>query len=176
MKYITHTPRKSDFVIWAVCSAVILIPSLSGFVLVGEDLLLILPLGILSFFMFNLLIRRSLTFKNYFISPINVLTSKMRSEVSMSIPKDLMFDKMIEVINDSKFKLTVSDKSNYEILATTGISWFSWGENIYISIEGEGEKTTMKICSVTFFQVYSWGRNERNYNDLLRGIEESLTV
>ena len=95
MKYITHTPRKSDFVIWAVCSAVILIPSLSGFVLVGEDLLLILPLGILSFFMFNLLIRRSLTFKNYFISPINVLTSKMRSEVSMSIPKDLMFDKMI---------------------------------------------------------------------------------
>lgn len=177
MKYITHTPKKKDYIIWfAVFAIIIVISGLSGFFLVKEDWFFILPLAILAIFIFNILIRKSLSFKSYFTSPLNILTSKTRSEVSFSISRELMFDKIIEVINDSKFKLTKADRHNYEILATSRISWLSWGENIYISFEDKGDETIMRFCSATLFQIYSWGKNKRNYDNLLKEIEDSLTV
>ena len=177
MKYITHIPRKKDYTVWvAVLVVIILIPSVTNLVLGTEDWLLILPLGILAFLMFNLLIRKSLLFKSYFTSPLNVLTSKTRSEISFPIPRDLMFDKIIEVINDSNFELIEANRDIYEILATTRLSWLSWGENLYISFEDKENETIMKFCSATLFQIYSWGKNERNYENLLKEIEDSLTI
>jgi hypothetical protein len=177
MKYISHIPRKKDYIIWfAVFVVIILIPGVTRFVLGAEDWFLILPLGILAFLMFNLLIRKSLSFKSYFTSPFNVLTAKKRSEILFTIPRELMFEKIIEVINDSNFKLINANRDKYEILATTRISWLSWGENLYISFENKENETIMKFCSATLFQIYSWGKNERNYDNLLKEIEDSLTV
>ena len=115
-------------------------------------------------------------FKNYFTSRFNLLTSKVRFEKEFDIPKEMMFEKIIEVINDSKFKLVKADKENFEILAITTITWKSWGENLYISFDTIGDDTIMKFCSVTLFQIYSWGKNEKNYDDLIHEIESSLTI
>ncbi|MFO7922446.1 MAG: hypothetical protein R6U58_01990 [Bacteroidales bacterium] len=87
-----------------------------------------------------------------------------------------MFEKMIEVIDHSKFKLVEADKDRFEILAVTNITFKSWGENLYISFETIGDETIMKFCSVTFFQITSWGKNEKNYDDLLSEIESSFTI
>lgn len=178
MKYITHTPSSKDITIWFVVFAILVfIPVISGSYFGSENQLLILPIAILSFFIFNLAIRKLLVFKSYFTSRYNVLTTKFNQTISYSISRDLMFEKVIEVLNDSKFKLVKVDKDSYEILAVTNISWLSWGENLYIELEGNGDdESIMKFCSVTFFQVYAWGKNEKNYTDLLQAMEESFTV
>ena len=104
------------------------------------------------------------------------MTAKTRSEILFTIPRELMFDKIIEVIKDSNFNLINANRDKYEILATTRISWLSWGENLYISFEDKENETIMKFCSATLFQIYSWGKNERNYDNLLKEIEDSLIV
>ncbi len=131
---------------------------------------------ILSFLILNLIIRKSLSFKSYFTSPYNFLTSKVHYQKTYDIPKDLMFEKIIEVINNSNFKLVETNKENLQILAISKISFKSWGENLYISFEMGENGTILKFCSSTLFQVYSWGKNEKNYEDLLNEIETSLTV
>jgi len=131
---------------------------------------------ILGFFIFNLIIRKSLSFKNYFTSPYNLITTKVRYQKSYDIPKDLMFEKIIEVINNSNFKLVETNKDKLEILAISTITFKSWGENLYISFETNGNETIIKFCSVTLFQIYSWGKNEKNYDNLLNDIENSLIV
>ncbi len=131
---------------------------------------------ILGFFIFNLIIRKSLKYKEYFTSPYNLFTTKVRYQKSYDIPKDLMFEKIIEVINNSNFKLVDTNKEKFEILAISTTIFKSWGENLYLSFETNENKTIMKFCSATLFQIYSWGKNEKNYNDLLNEVESSLII
>ncbi|AMC12182.1 hypothetical protein Lupro_03425 [Lutibacter profundi] len=131
---------------------------------------------IVVFFIFNLIIRKSLSFKNYFTNQYNLFTTKVWHQKSYDIPKDLMFEKIIEVINSSNFKLVETNKEKLEILAISTITFKSWGENLYISFETNGNETIMKFCSTTLFQIYSWGKNEKNYDNLLNDIENSLIV
>ncbi len=177
MKYITHKPTLKDIKIWIAIFILISLSFLIGNNLEPENPILIITIFlIIGFFIFNLLIRKSLSFKKYFTNQYNLLTSKVRSEKAFDISKELMFEKIIEVINDSKFKLVEADKDRFEILAITGISFKSWGENLYISFETRGNETIMKFCSATLFQIYSWGKNEKNFTDLLNEIESSLTI
>ena len=131
---------------------------------------------IVGFFIFNFAIRKSLSSKNYFTNNYNLFTSTVRYEKSFDLSKALMFEKIIEVLNNSDFKLVETSKSKFEILAISKITFKSWGENLYISFETSGNETTMKFCSVTIFQIYSWGKNEKNYTDLLNEIENSIII
>jgi hypothetical protein len=131
---------------------------------------------IVGFFIFNFAIRKSLSSKNYFTNNYNLFTSTVRYEKSFDLSKELMFEKIIEVLSNSDFKLVETSKSKFEILAISKITFKSWGENLYISFETSGNETTMKFCSVTIFQIYSWGKNEKNYTDLLNEIENSIII
>lgn len=142
----------------------------------NNTILISLSFLVVSFFIFNLIIRKSLSFKSYFTSPYNLFTSKVWAEKSFDIEKELMFEKIIEVINHSNFKLVATDENKFEVLAISKITLNSWGENLYISLETKGNETIMKFCSTTLFQINSWRKNEKNYNSLLNGIQSSLTV
>lgn len=128
------------------------------------------------FFIFNILVRNSLYFKKYFSSPYNISTAKSLNIKEIDIPKELLFEKMIEVINDSNLRLVEVDEKSFEILATTSMNLHSWGENIYLSFESKGEKTMMRICSTTLFQRISWGKNKKNFDNLIQQIDDSLTI
>jgi hypothetical protein len=132
--------------------------------------------ALLGLMVFNLAIRNSLSFQDYFTSPLNVFTSKVRSEKTYDIDKALMFEKVKEVIQDSSFRLKGANEKTFEILATTRITFKSWGENLYIRFEEVGDQTIMKVCSATFFQVISWGKNQKNCDDLLLEIDNSLII
>ncbi len=131
---------------------------------------------IIGVFMFNLMFRKSLSFKNYFISKYNLFTTKTKFEIKYNIPKELMFEKVIEVINESNFKIVDTDTNKLDILATSSVSFMSWGENLYLSFETKGMETVMSVCVSTVFGMYSWGKNEQNYKDLLKEIENSLII
>lgn len=142
----------------------------------SNQIFMVLIFLILGFFIFNLLVRKSLSFKNYFISPYNLFTTKVHYQKTYEIPKKLMFEKTMEVIENSNFRLIDTNREKLEFLAISSITFKSWGENLYISFEQNGDDTIMKFCSTTFFQMYSWGKNEKNYDDFLNNIEQSLII
>lgn len=127
-------------------------------------------------FLFNFITRRSLKFEKYFTSKHNLFTAKNYYSIIFDLPKDVLFEKFIEVINNSKFKLKELDEAKYKILALSSVSFFSWGENLYINFDTKESLTIMNFCSTTFFQVFSLGKNEQNFEDLMAEFEKSLIV
>jgi len=143
----------------------------------GFNIVALVAILILSVFIFNFIIRKKLSFKKYFTSKYNLLTTKVFSEHSYGdVPKEIMFEKMIEVVNNSRFRLVDSDNESLEILATSKTTLFSWDENLYISFEIRRDETIMELCSVTVFQIYAWGKNEENLDSLLAELEDSLII
>lgn len=178
MKYITHTPAIKDVKIWvAILLLFVLVPWWVGYGIESNDPLFMVVIAlIVGFFIFHLVIRGSLSFMTYFCSRYNPLTSKWRKEMTYDVPQELMLEKLIEVIDESHFRLKAVDKERGLLLAITSISWRSWGENLYIRMEPEGEQTRMIVCSATLFQLYDWGKNKQNLQTLMTEIEESFTV
>lgn len=160
-----------------VVGLIIVISILIGlYVQPDNPLLITLVVLIMGLATFNLIVRNSPVFKPYFTSKFNLFTSKVKFEEVYDIPKELMFEKIIEVINHSKFRLIEADPESSEIMANTKMTLRSWGENIYIRFEETEGNTKMKFCSATLFQIHSWGKNEENYHELLNRIEDSLIV
>ncbi len=158
----------------------LLIVLISGFITFyskpDNPVLMVLVFLIIGFFIFNLIVRNYLTFRNYFTSQYNFTTSKVHYQKSYDISIDLMFEKVIEVINNSDFKLIGTNREKLEILAISNMTFKSWGENLYINFETDGPKTTMMFTSTTLFQMYSWGKNEKNFYVLINDIESSLII
>lgn len=141
-----------------------------------DSIMISIVVLIVGFFIFNMSVRKSLFFKKYFISKYNLITTNISHRETFDIPIDLMFEKAVEVIDHSKFTVVAKDEGKYEILAITKPTLLTWGENLYIDFKVSQEETIMTFCSSTFFQVYSWGKNEDNLTALLEEIEKSLTV
>jgi len=137
---------------------------------------IILPVTILLLFLFSIIVRRNIRFKSFFTSKYNILTGKFRSNYEFEFSKELLFYKIIEVLQESGFNVRHSDKNTGDILATSGLTWTSWGENIYIDIKEQDGLTIMEFCSSSIFGIYTWGKNEDNYYKLLSKFEESLTI
>lgn len=121
-------------------------------------------------------IRKIPAFKGYFLSPVNFLSAKYSSVTQYDIPIELMFEKTLEVLESTHFKLQQADKVKYEIFATSPISWRSWGENLYISFEEKEDKTLMTFHSVAVMQMHTWDKNRKNSEHLINTIEESLII
>ena len=88
----------------------------------------------------------------------------------------MVFDKLLEVIADSPFTPKYENKDKFEIFATSKFSWSSWGENIYIQLILSKGKTIIKFDSVALFQIFTWGKNENNFDVFLQKLDESLIV
>lgn len=126
--------------------------------------------------LFNIVVRNMFSFKPYFLSKWNIFSSKFSEEFEFDIPKDLAFEKILEVVAESSFILKYSSKSNHEIFVTTKFSWRSWGENIYIHIREKDRRTIVRFDSAALFQMYTWGKNENNFDEFLQRLDDSLTV
>ncbi len=125
---------------------------------------------------FNLLARKSIALKPYFLSPYNVFSAKYSKEFKVDIPAHLAFDKILEVIAESGFKLITQDKEQLQILAVSSMGFKSWGENIYFSLKEVNGSTVVQFNSAALFQIYTWGKNEDNYSLFFKKLEESFII
>ena len=128
------------------------------------------------FVSFNLIVRKSLKFKPYFLSKFNFFSANFNKEIIVELPADLVFEKILEVIDESGFKLVTADKEKLEILAVSQTSWKSWGENIYFSLVERNDLTTIHFDSAGLFAISTWGKNEDNYRAFFDNLEESFTI
>lgn len=127
-------------------------------------------------FGFNLLARKIAWFKPYFTSKYNLLTGKFRSNMEFDFSKKLLFHKFAEVLKSSGFRIIQANEDKGELFAISSLSWYSWGENIYITIEESERNTFVRFCSASFFGIYSWDKNRQNIIKLLNKFEESLVI
>lgn len=125
---------------------------------------------------FNLIVRKKLKFKDYFLSPFNIFSAKFSKDFEVEIPAELAFDKIVEVIAESGFQLITADREQMQILAIARMGIRSWGENVYFSFVEQGEKTLVQFNSAALFQIYTWGKNEQNYSVFFNRLEHSFTI
>lgn len=137
----------------------------------------IISISIIGLFVLHLSIRESIYFRAYFESKWNFLSAKYTVKKNVDIPRDLLFDKLLELMLELKLTKKYANKDEMVIFATSAVSLQSWGENIYIDLyEGAEGSTEIHFSSVTFFQVFSMGKNESNFHQLIHALDESLTI
>ncbi len=141
------------------------------------NFLVAIILVISSLFLFHLSIRKVPFFKGYFVSKLNILCNTFQKIDKVDLTKDLLFEQMVEIINESSFNIFYKNSETGEIMATSSFCWKSWGENIYITVkELDKANAQLEFYSSAIMQIYDWGKNEENYNQLVKRREESLIV
>lgn len=145
--------------------------------LTGEvwlSLLIFIPL--IGLLILNLSLRKSLRYKKWFLNSVNLFIETKTYHLEVDLSADLLFDKLLEVIEDSEFKLLDSDKDSAEILCGTSANFLTWGENMYIQLWETNGTTSVQFISTTLFGKISWNRNEKNYESFIASFEASLTI
>lgn len=136
-------------------------------------LIFLIPIGLL---LVSFLFRKSLNYSNWFLSPMNVLLDRTSHSTDSDISADLLYEKLLEVVNDSHFILLDKDSSTLRILMGTSVNFWTWGENIYIQLEPTQTGTVIHFTSVTLFGNTSWKRNDKHFESFIDSFESSLTI
>lgn len=173
------TTKRKQFIyfglIFLVCLPLGVLGSLNREGFADTIVLTLLSVSVL-IFTFNFSVRKMASFKGYFTSRYNFLTEKIRLEKTFELPVDLLFDKVVEVINDSEFELKKSEKDNKQIFAISKINFNSWGENIYFEFESKGDQTLLKFCSAAIYGFQGVPSRRSNWDRFMQNFEASLII
>lgn len=132
------------------------------------------PIGIL---LLNLVLRKSLKYKAWFLKFLRPLLDVKKTSFHSHISSDLLFEKLKEVIQDSKFKLYDENTKEHEFLCGTPINVMTWGENMYIKLTpSDDDSTSIEFISTTIFGNNSWRKNESNFKTFFNEFENALTI
>ncbi len=123
----------------------------------------------------NFQLRKKLKYKGWFTNN-NPLFAESESTFDSNIEQELLYDKLLEVIEDSSFELRDENRAKGELLISTPLNLLTWGENIYIQIESTHKGSKVHFNSVTIFGNSSWSRNDRNYEEFYENFEQSLII
>lgn len=123
----------------------------------------------------NRIIRYFYWSKPFIISNLNLFSTKYHKTLMVDLPKDIAFGKFVEVMNVSNLKVQKINHSDYEIFATTGLKWISFGENIYVKFEESNGASRLIFTSVSF-KVFDMESNHNNLIDLINEFENSLII
>jgi hypothetical protein len=138
----------------------------------------IVALSILfSVYIFSGIFRYKRWMLNYFLSPFSFLHGKVREQIEVDLPPDLLFEKVVEFYRSQKGYRIVCFAEELIMNAGTPYTGLTWTENIIIrvrpSVEDNG--SVLDFTSLTF-AVFSWGKNEENLKELKSELEQSFFV
>lgn len=136
-------------------------------------LVFIIPVTVL---IINLSLRKKLTSKSWFLSHLNFFSIRVKRDILSDIPKDLLFEKLKEVVNESNFHVFDSDESSQQILIGTKTNFWSWGENIYVSISEDEAQSLISFTSVSLYGNNFLNAGEKHFSIFQESFEQSLTI
>lgn len=125
---------------------------------------------------FNFSVRKKLSYSNWFLSSGNFFLEKRTHSFTSDLDTELLYVKLLEVIESSEFDLLDMDESKLQILLGTSTNFLTWGENIYIQIAPASNGSSIEFTSVTLFGTTSWKRNDKNFDSFIQLFESSLIV
>jgi len=94
------------------------------------------------------------------------------------IEPQIIFQKLKKISSDTGFTLDSVEEITQRLKLSTGISLFSYGENIEISVNREpdgGSQVYINSKPKIWFNVTAEGNNERNVKQIFEIIESKLT-
>jgi hypothetical protein len=120
--------------------------------------------------------RSKLSWKRFYTSSFNILTTKNTLKLDFEFDQKTLFEKAKEVLITNGYKHLIIDESRKLILVKERISFKSWGENIYVTILGKDNGNSELVYESVAFQIYTWGKNEDNGTKFLANMEESFII
>jgi hypothetical protein len=136
-------------------------------------LVFIIPVTVL---IINLNLRKRLTSKSWFLSNLNFFSIKVKRDILSDIPKELLYEKLKEVVNESNFHVFDIDESSQQILIGTKTNFWSWGENIYVSILDDETQSLISFSSVSLYGNNFLNTGEKHFSTFQESFEQSLTI
>ena len=125
----------------------------------------------------NFGLRRKIIYKNWFSKPWNKFLETKTETVTTDLSAALLFEKLIEDAEISGYKLIDQSKNSFELLYSTSINFWTWGENIYVKIEPiNDDSSKITFTSIVLYGSYSWKRNQSNFDKYFIAFENSLTI
>ena len=137
-------------------------------------LVFIIPIGML---LSNFVFRKKIKYRNWYNKPWNKFLETKKENSKIDIEQSLLFSKLLADAELSGYKLVDHNEDTFEILYSTSINFWTWGENIYVKIEAkDSESSTITFTSLVLFGSYSWKRNQSNFDNYFVAFENSLTI
>ena len=95
------------------------------------------------------------------------------------LPKERVWNSMLEVLGTTSLKIVSTDESKGEILARRKLTWFSFGENVAIYVEATNDNASTRVEVINVPRVESntnyldW--ETRIFTKLDRALKETAT-
>lgn len=87
---------------------------------------------------------------------------------------DRVFEAAKRALKKLDMKIEESDYNRATIIATTGTTWLSWGEDVQIQFFKENNGIKVTVESKSSAQLISWGKNSDNEKNILNEIKNTL--
>lgn len=99
-----------------------------------------------------------------------------RTEQRVPFSADLVFSTLVKVLPALGYKLKSSDKIFGRITARSGLSLFSWGENVTLVVERVDDTGCLLKLESALLQASVLGmqRNQKNFDTILGGLSRAL--
>lgn len=114
---------------------------------------------------------------NYFLSPFSFLHGKVREQIKVDLPAEILFEKVLEFYQSAKDYRIACYEGELLLNAGTPFSGFTWTENIVIKVipSEDRESSIVDYTSLTF-AVFSWGKNAENLEEFKSQLDKSFFV
>lgn len=99
---------------------------------------------------------------------------KNQDSIKVSLPYGETFKHCQKLLEENNFKTTKLDEEAGKILASSGISWESFGEKVNVELEDLGnQQTLVKLSSKSKFPItiVDWGKNNENVKKIIEGLQ-----
>ncbi|WP_295761579.1 SHOCT domain-containing protein [uncultured Oscillibacter sp.] len=84
-------------------------------------------------------------------------------------PDDTFAALMAALGRSDRFSIKDSTSATRTIQVKTGVSWKSWGENLLITVSPTPDGLSeISIGSSSKYGLVDWGKNQDNFNDIMR--------
>jgi len=102
--------------------------------------------------------------------------SKGSQVVSLPATYDASFAAAVECLPSVSMSVRSADPQNGVIVASTGMSLTSWGEDVTIRLQAaeDGSTTNLWMESKMKFGLVNWGKHEKNFNAVANAIQARL--
>lgn len=96
--------------------------------------------------------------------------------VLLTAPYQHAFDTTVRVLPQLKMKVKGVDPATGTITASTGFSWASYGEDVFVRLQAADEAHTnlWVEAQLKFGMVDVWGRHKKNFEKIVDAVQRSL--
>jgi hypothetical protein len=105
------------------------------------------------------------------------MANSYKSKRTYAAAPDVVFDALRTLVQSKDLSVNFEDHELGIIEATTGVSFKSWGERLYITVSAHpaAAGSVVEIDSRSRMALIDWGRNEDNVDSFLDELNRTVS-